>query len=143
MRDEKKLKCTMSHQEEGNRFRTKLSFTIIISASLVIILNSSKREKKNIYIYIYVYSQNLSCQNTGMATTLYALIPKFKKKIHIFIYKILELCQCGFLLFIVSSELFKDLVQFRSVAQLCPTICDPMNNSRPGLPVHHQLLEFT
>ena len=53
MRDEKKLKCTMSHQEEGNRFRTKLSFTIIISASLVIILNSSKREKK-IYIYIYI-----------------------------------------------------------------------------------------
>ena len=30
-----------------------------------------------------------------------------------------------------------------SVAQLCPTICDPMNCSMPGLPVHHQLLEFT
>ena len=54
MRDEKKLKCTMSHQEEGNRFKTKLSFTIIISASLVIILNSSKRKKKKIYIYIYM-----------------------------------------------------------------------------------------
>ena len=33
-------------------------------------------------------------------------------------------------------------VQFSSV-QLCPTICDPMNHSTPGLPVHHQLLEFT
>jgi len=30
-----------------------------------------------------------------------------------------------------------------SVAQLCPTLCDPMNCSRPGLPVHHQLSEFT
>ena len=30
-----------------------------------------------------------------------------------------------------------------SVAQLCPTLCDPMNCSTPGLPVHHQLLEFT
>ena len=30
-----------------------------------------------------------------------------------------------------------------SVAQLCPTTCDPMNCSMPGLPVHHQLLEFT
>ena len=30
-----------------------------------------------------------------------------------------------------------------SVAQLCPTLCDPMNCSMPGLPVHHQLLEFT
>ena len=31
----------------------------------------------------------------------------------------------------------------RSVAQLCPTFCDPMNRSTPGLPVHHQLPEFT
>ena len=35
------------------------------------------------------------------------------------------------------------LVQFSSVAQSCPTLCDPMNCSTPGLPVHHQLLEFT
>ena len=34
-------------------------------------------------------------------------------------------------------------VQFSSVAQLWPTLCDPMNRSTPGLPVHHQLLEFT
>ena len=35
------------------------------------------------------------------------------------------------------------LLQFSSVAQLCPTVCDPMNRSTPGLPVHHQLLELT
>ena len=34
-------------------------------------------------------------------------------------------------------------VQFNSVAQSCPTLGDPMNRSTPGLPVHHQLLEFT
>ena len=34
-------------------------------------------------------------------------------------------------------------VQFSSVAQLCPTLCNPMNCSMPGLPVHHQLLEST
>ena len=34
-------------------------------------------------------------------------------------------------------------VQFNSVAQSCPTLCDPMNLSTPGLPVHHQLPEFT
>jgi len=34
-------------------------------------------------------------------------------------------------------------VQFTSVAQLCPTLGDPMNRSTPGLPVHHQLPEFT
>ena len=33
--------------------------------------------------------------------------------------------------------------QIRSVAQLCPTLCDPINHSTPGLPVHHQLPEFT
>ena len=34
-------------------------------------------------------------------------------------------------------------VQFSSVAQSCLTLCDPMNRSTPGLPVHHQLPEFT
>ena len=34
-------------------------------------------------------------------------------------------------------------VQFSSVAQSCPTLCDPMNSSTPGLPFHHQLPEFT
>ena len=34
-------------------------------------------------------------------------------------------------------------VQFSSVAQSCPTLCDSMNLSRPGLPLHHKLLEFT
>ena len=34
-------------------------------------------------------------------------------------------------------------VQFSSVAQSCPTLCNPMNCSTPGLPVHHQLLELT
>ena len=33
--------------------------------------------------------------------------------------------------------------QIRSVTQSCPTLCNPMNRSMPGLPVHHQLLEFT
>ena len=37
----------------------------------------------------------------------------------------------------------KSLIRFSSVAQSCPTLCDPMNHSTPGLPVHHQLPEFT
>ena len=39
--------------------------------------------------------------------------------------------------------LFSLSVQFSSVAQSCPTLCNPMNRSTPGLPVHHQLPEFT
>ena len=34
-------------------------------------------------------------------------------------------------------------VQLSSVAQLCPALCDPMNHRTPGLPVYHQLPEFT
>ena len=34
-------------------------------------------------------------------------------------------------------------IQFSSVAQSCPPLCNPMNRSMPGLPVHHQLPEFT
>ena len=43
----------------------------------------------------------------------------------------------------VKSKNAIDIVQIRSVAQSCPTLCDPMNRSTPGLPVHHQLPEFT
>ena len=34
-------------------------------------------------------------------------------------------------------------VQFSSVAQSCPTLCNPMNCSTPGIPVHHQLTELS
>ena len=38
---------------------------------------------------------------------------------------------------------FDTSVHFISAAQSCQTLCNPMNCSTPGLPVHHQLLEFT
>ena len=43
----------------------------------------------------------------------------------------------------VFQGLLEGSVQFSSVAQSCPTLCDPMNRSTPGLPVHHKLPEFT
>ena len=52
----------------------------------------------------------------------------------------------GTFLFLFFAELSLAIAtsrnQFSSVAQLCPTLCNPMNRSTPGLPVHHQLLEF-
>ena len=44
---------------------------------------------------------------------------------------------------ITRNESFVLFIQFSSVAQSCPTLFDPMNCSTPGLPIHHQLLEFT
>ena len=51
-----------------------------------------------------------------------------------------NLCQRGP---VSSDPMASSSVQFSSVAQSCPTLCDPMNHSTPGLPVHHQLPEFT
>ena len=49
-----------------------------------------------------------------------------------------------FLLDVVEPLAFSDIsVQFNSVVQSCPTFCNPMNHSTPGLPVHNQLPEFT
>ena len=41
------------------------------------------------------------------------------------------------------NNLSGNALQFSSVAQSCPTLCDPMDCSTPGFPVHHQLPEFT
>ena len=43
----------------------------------------------------------------------------------------------------IAFNIVAHSVQFSSVAQSCPTLCDPMNHSMPGLPVYHKLLEFT
>ena len=46
-------------------------------------------------------------------------------------------------LFLIPYNPIFSSVQLSSVAQSCPTLCDPMNHSTPGIPVHHQLPEFT
>ena len=53
------------------------------------------------------------------------------------------LCILLLSLFLHNFHPLPPSVQFISVAQLCPTLCDPMNRSTPGLPVHHQPLEIT
>ena len=65
---------------------------------------------------------------------------------HLFPFSIMliKTLQSNFQLFFFFAWSFCFLgFQFSSVAQSCPTLCDPMNHSTPGLPVHHQLPEFT
>ena len=60
-------------------------------------------------------------------------------------------CDCNYLIFwsgywlreLINIFYYCDSVQFSSVAQSRQTLCNPMNRSTPGLPVHHQLPEFT
>ena len=51
-------------------------------------------------------------------------------------------CPISFHLYTIHSPI-PSLVQFSSVVQSCSTLCHPMNHSTPGLPVYHQLAEFT
>ena len=62
--------------------------------------------------------------------------------IHWIIEKAKEFQKNIYFCFIDYTKAF-NCVHFSSVAQSCPTFCDPMNRSMPGLPVHHQLPEFT
>ena len=49
----------------------------------------------------------------------------------------------GRIVWMFTWKITQEYFQFSSVAQSCPTLCNPMNRSTPGLPVHHQLPEFT
>ena len=80
---------------------------------------------------------------------LLSLIFSFKKKI-VFLNFVLGYSWLTNNVVIVSGEEWRDSAivylypdQIRSVTHLCLTLCDPMNCSTPGLPVHHQLPEFT
>ena len=62
------------------------------------------------------------------------------------IFRVFQCLKPTVLLMLSQVELTlvkKQNIQFSSVTQSCPTVCDPMNRSTPGLPVHHQLPEFT
>ena len=75
----------------------------------------------------------------------------FKSLIHVIFcvwYKIrsnfiLFMCISCFPNYDLQGYIKVNSVQFSSVPQSCLTLCDPMNCSTPGLPVHHQLPEFT
>ena len=66
-------------------------------------------------------------------------------EIHIFTYVYFIIYTADSMIHISSGpcNLYIISVQFNSVTQSCLTLCDPMNRSMPGLPVHHHLLEFT
>ena len=76
--------------------------------------------------------------NTMLVSSLsFQLKHEVQKDIHIFWHLPIVLLE--------GSSIFDTcyIHQIRSAAQSCPTLCDPMNRSMPGLPVHHQLPEFT
>ena len=94
---------------------------------------------------LYVYKEFFYCITHFLISAfLYMIGHLVAYNCHL-LYKVTSLCKCHLfdqLLNLLNMNIFIQL-QFSSVTQSCPTLCDPMNRSMPGLPVHHQLLEFT
>ena len=87
------------------------------------IIEKARGFHKNIYFCFIDYSKAFDCMD------------------HNILWKILKEIGIPDHLICLLRNLYAG--QIRSVAQSCPTLCDPMNCSTPGLPVHHQLPEFT
>ena len=68
---------------------------------------------------------------------------KNKKKYIRIIFPEMEVSCAPLRCYVLTETVLCSSVQFSSVAQSCLTLCDPLNCSTPGLPVHHHLLEFT
>ena len=82
---------------------------------------------------------------TSQVVWLWPDIPFWLKNIVFHILLLSKTSQINLFYFLNSNQHWNTFssVQFSSVAQSCPTLHDPMNCSTPGLPVHHQLSQFT
>ena len=83
-------------------------------------------------MYIYIYTHTYSYWNASL-NKIWSLLKKFIW-LDLFSHNKSDRIIINFCYIII---------QFSSVTQSCLTLCDPMNCNMPGLPVHHQLLEFT
>ena len=87
---------------------------------------------------------NLGEINSYQLNALLSRLGKKKKKyIYIYIYKYFLLKNFNVKFIQLYGDIIHMPVQFSSVTQSCPTLHDPMNHRMLGLPVHHQLPEFT
>ena len=90
------------------------------------------------WVSLYFHQQGTKISSSAVSGSYSVLQPSCLRVLfHSFYKSTFFFCYLFSVLFTFSS------VQFSSVPQSCPTLCDPMNHSTPGLPVHHQLPEFT
>ena len=80
-------------------------------------------------VYICIHWTNLILCSLGQNKLKSKTIRKAYSYFNFYIWYVYYITHCD--------------LEFSSVTQSCPTLCDPMNLTTPGLPVHHQLLELT
>ena len=112
----------------ANRDQKKAGVAILISDKIDFEIKAVKRDKEGHYIMIKGSIQeenvtiiNMYAPNIGALQYVRQMLTNMKGEIN-------------------SNTI---TVRFSSVTQSCPTLCNPMNRNMPGLPVHHQLPEFT
>ena len=94
----------------------------------------------NVEFYLsQLFHSSLSLSSRGCLVYL-CFLPQGQHHLRIWAYWYFSL-QSWFQ-FVLRPAHFRRCTQFSSVAQSCPTLCDPMNHSTQGLPVHHQFPEF-
>ena len=101
-----------------------------------------------IYLFLVIYQKELLLLNSYFFFFFWSkiflerigLVLESRSIFYIFIKDLFRHC-FNFLLIRIIYTCFT--IQFSSLAQSCPTLCDPMNHSTPGLPVHHPLPEVT
>ena len=91
-------------------------------------------------VSISKYFGELLCELLCMNPQDLLCIPEYSSSCNSFN---LRECKIVKLVWKILEKVYEVSVQFSSVVQSCLTLCDPMNRSTPGLPVHHRLLEFT
>ena len=113
-------------------------------------INMQSPTTKSNGINLSTFSHNLFSNEILMYTKKNTVIQfildqSVKKKSYLGINHLTCKLQQFILMFRYSNQINQmiHMNQIRSVAQSCPTLCDPMNPSTPSLPVHHQLPEFT
>ena len=98
--------------------------------------------ESQIFPCIFNYQLSFQLQFKGTLVFLFKKVVLLQKKkmLWILIEYLLPFCDRSGIPNLVN---FQTSFQFSSATQLCPTLCNPMNRSTSGLPVHHQLLQST
>ena len=114
---------------------------------------SEKTLMKKKWEFLFFFLWFLSSIPHSVLSTLRGILPRLTVDVHkCCLYMIHFFFLYSFQISIINKYFYnektkfhneKASVQFSSVAQSCPTLCDPVNRSTPGLPGHHQLPEFT
>ena len=99
--------------------------------------------KRFLLVTYFIHSRNSVCQSQPPHSSHPAPFPLWcpyvrSLRLCLYFYFVNKIIFTNF-----SDSIYVCSVQFSSVAQLCPTLCDPINHSTPGLSVHHQFPEFT